>query len=174
MEETTLLLKSTLSVTTIRPTVSAFKCFHTSSSGLRSGEYGGRKNSFSLPPRVSIKALVFFARCAGPRSTIRKIDESQNRSQNLLSKFLLQDYRDAGWRVNGCKPKLAVNSEPYNRKLLPQRPEGLRFFLCTFATFVVNVCLGHPRFPSLGPAPKHGLHALPRDDELLKSGKLPK
>jgi hypothetical protein len=41
-EETTLLLKSVLSVTTIRPTVSVFRCFHTSSSGLRSGEYGGR------------------------------------------------------------------------------------------------------------------------------------
>src|SRR5665213_935972 len=38
IEETTLLLKSALPVTTIRPTVSAFKCFHTSSSGLRSGE----------------------------------------------------------------------------------------------------------------------------------------
>src|ERR1700722_18470279 len=73
MEETTLLLKLALSVTTMRPMVSAFKCFHTSSSGLRSGEYGGRKNSFSRPPSVSTNALVFLARCAGPRSTIRKI-----------------------------------------------------------------------------------------------------
>jgi hypothetical protein len=33
-----LLLKSALLVVTMRPTVSALRCFHTNSSGLRSGE----------------------------------------------------------------------------------------------------------------------------------------
>ena len=42
-----LALKSALSVTTMRPTVSALRCFHTSSSGLRSGEYGGRKKTLA-------------------------------------------------------------------------------------------------------------------------------
>ena len=61
--DTTLLLKSAFPVTSMRPTVSAFRCFHTSSSGLRSGEYGGKKNSRSLPPSDSTNAWVFFARC---------------------------------------------------------------------------------------------------------------
>ena len=57
MDETTLLLKSALPVVTIRRTVSALICFHTSSSGLRSGEYGSKKNSFNFPPSVSTLAI---------------------------------------------------------------------------------------------------------------------
>src|SRR5271157_3487141 len=38
MDARTLALKSALSVIVMRPTVSALRCFHTSSSGLRSGE----------------------------------------------------------------------------------------------------------------------------------------
>ena len=38
----TLFLKSSRLVIEVRPTVSALRCFHTSSSGFLSGEYGGR------------------------------------------------------------------------------------------------------------------------------------
>jgi hypothetical protein len=55
-----------------QPAAAAYpRCFQTNSSGFLSGEF--RKNSRSFPPRVSTNALVFFARCAGPRSTIRNI-----------------------------------------------------------------------------------------------------
>lgn len=48
MDEATLVLKPALPVVTIRPTVSAFRCFHTNSSGLRSGKYGGEKEQLQF------------------------------------------------------------------------------------------------------------------------------
>ena len=42
MDDLTLPLKSPKLAIDVRPTVSALRCFHTSSSGFRSGEYGGR------------------------------------------------------------------------------------------------------------------------------------
>ena len=73
MDESTFPLKDCLLSVVVRPTVCVFKWFHTNSSGFRSGEYGGRKNNRKAPPRLSTKALVFLARCAGPRSTIKNI-----------------------------------------------------------------------------------------------------
>jgi len=45
IDERTLLLKSSLLVTVMRPTVSAFRCFHTSSSGLRSASKAANKTA---------------------------------------------------------------------------------------------------------------------------------
>ena len=42
MDDFTFFLKSARLVMEARPTVSALRCFQTNSSGLRSGEYGGR------------------------------------------------------------------------------------------------------------------------------------
>ena len=61
MDESTFPLKDCLLSAVVRPTVCVFKWFHTSSSGFRSGEYGGRKNNRKAPPRLSTKALVLSA-----------------------------------------------------------------------------------------------------------------
>ena len=51
-----------LSSATVRPETWPLTTFQTSSSGLSSGEYGGKKNSLSLPSRASTKSRTFFER----------------------------------------------------------------------------------------------------------------
>src|SRR3984893_16238995 len=73
IERRTFLAKSSLLVTAMRPTVSAFRCFQTNAAVVRSDADGGKKNKHNFAPSVCTKALTFFARGAEPRSTIKKI-----------------------------------------------------------------------------------------------------
>ena len=67
-------LRSSALMMTPRPIRSFFTLFQTHSSGLRSGEYGGRKNMLRRPSAFSFtNSLTFLALCTGWPSTMRKI-----------------------------------------------------------------------------------------------------
>ena len=57
----------------MRPALSFFTFFHTHSSGLSSGEYGGRKKSVSRPSVDFANSVAFAGRCTGAPSTMRMI-----------------------------------------------------------------------------------------------------
>ena len=66
-------LRSSALMMTLRPIRSFFTLFQTHSSGLRSGEYGGRKNMLRRPSAFSFtNSLTFLALCTGWPSTMRK------------------------------------------------------------------------------------------------------
>jgi hypothetical protein len=51
----------------------------------------------SLPASVSTKAFVFFARCAGPRSTIRKILRVSPNSSRLRNSMKTSAFTPPFW-----------------------------------------------------------------------------